>query len=307
MEDRDRFHTARLKRLRNEARMMKVGFLAPTILGLATLWGLPPTLASWKGELERLVRTERAFSAASVSGGIKAAFLQFLADDGILFRPGPVPGKKWMAEQPPSEGELSWRPVFADLSWAGDLGYTTGPYEFRMSQGPRHGHYVTVWKKQPNGAWKFVVDTGIRHPPPGEPIAERWAGGGKAKWPKTDQAKEKSALLEFDEDFASASRNQGAPTAYAAYISSDARVYRNDRSPASGRREVTQLLAGCSGTLTWRPEQADAARSGDLGYTWGKYEMAPGGDSTTPRTGYYLRIWKKQADGAWRVVLDILN
>jgi len=56
---------------------------------------------------------------------------EFLADDGIIFQPGPVNGKKFWGERPARKGLLSWEPVFADVSRAGDLGYTTGPWEFR--------------------------------------------------------------------------------------------------------------------------------------------------------------------------------
>jgi ketosteroid isomerase-like protein len=49
---------------------------------------------------------------------------------------------------------------------------------------------------------------------------------------------------------------------------------------------------------------AETARSADLGYTWGSYEAsaAAGAD---PRGGHYARVWARQADGAWRIVLDL--
>jgi len=63
------------------------------------------------------------------------------------------------------EGQLLWQPVGADISRSGDLGYTWGTYEFRPPDAngnpvTQHGKYVTVWKKQGGGSWKFVVDIG---------------------------------------------------------------------------------------------------------------------------------------------------
>src|SRR3712207_8977944 len=49
-------------------------------------------------------------------------------------------------------GLLTWQPAYADMSRAGDLGYTFGPWEFRpksLEEKPTgHGHFVTVWRRQ---------------------------------------------------------------------------------------------------------------------------------------------------------------
>jgi ketosteroid isomerase-like protein len=284
-------------------RHLRIGRIV--LIGCACL--AVPAFASWKSELKRLVDVERSFSAASQASGAKDAFLQFLAEDGTLFRPGPVPGKKWWAEHPSPAGTLVWRPVFADLSGAGDLGYTTGPFELRSNQGTRNGHYVTVWKKQADNKWKFVVDTGISHPAPDQALEEAWARPGASARKGTETPKEVSALLESDEEFSSDSSEHGTPTAFAAWTVGEARVYRDGRLPAVGRREVSSLLASSRGTLTWTPLKADVAKSGDLGYTWGRFELKTGGDAGKPQSGYYVRIWRRQADGSWKVVLDILN
>src|SRR5438445_12643638 len=84
-------------------------------------------------ELAMLVESERDFAKTSVAKGTREAFLAYLADDAILFRPHPVPGKKWMQDHPAPPGLLTWEPIFADISRSGDLGYTTGPWEFRKN------------------------------------------------------------------------------------------------------------------------------------------------------------------------------
>jgi ketosteroid isomerase-like protein len=53
--------------------------------------------------------------------------------------------------------------------------------------------------------------------------------------------------------------------------------------------------------------QADVAESGDLGYTLGRYEsrrIGPDGQQVR-ETGSYLTVWKRGADGSWKVALDI--
>jgi len=72
--------------------------------------------------LEQVVCSEKEFAKESMAKGVKTAFLDFLAEDAILFRPGPVPGKPWMNEKPAPAITLSWMPCFAGVSLSGDLG-----------------------------------------------------------------------------------------------------------------------------------------------------------------------------------------
>jgi ketosteroid isomerase-like protein len=66
---------------------------------------------------------------------------------------------------------LTWSPVGADISSAGDLGYTYGTYEFHSmdSNGTPHieyGKYTSIWKLQKDGGWKVVLDMGNASPAP---------------------------------------------------------------------------------------------------------------------------------------------
>src|SRR5262249_32122309 len=127
--------------------------------------------------LQEMVKTEQAFSKMAEEKNTRDAFMAFIADDGLLFRPGAVNGKKWMLEHPvpPSDKKplLAWQPSYAGMSLSGDMGFTTGPWEFKAdvkdAKPSGYGHFVTVWKKQPDGSWKFVVDLGISHPQSGGP------------------------------------------------------------------------------------------------------------------------------------------
>jgi ketosteroid isomerase-like protein len=56
--------------------------------------------------------------------------------------------------------------------------------------------------------------------------------------------------------------------------------------------------------LSWVPLKADAARSGDLGYTFGNWKMV---NEDTTYYGNYYTFWKKQGDGKWKWVLDAGN
>src|SRR5690242_21181512 len=85
--------------------------------------------------LQQMVQTEQAFSRMAAEKNTRDAFFAFIADDGLLFRPTAVNGKKWMNEHPVPASDkhplLAWQPAFAGMAAAGDLGFTTGPWEFK--------------------------------------------------------------------------------------------------------------------------------------------------------------------------------
>jgi len=69
------------------------------------------------------------------------------------------------------KNQLVWTPVYADISSAGDLGYTSGTFEFRShDKNGRptvdYGKYTSIWKKQSDGSWKVVLDMGNASPAP---------------------------------------------------------------------------------------------------------------------------------------------
>ena len=86
--------------------------------------------------LQEMVQTEQAFSRMAAEKNTRDAFMAFIADDGLLFRPGRVNGKKWLQDiRPPSDKHpgLAWQPAFAGMAAAGDLGFTTGPWERKQT------------------------------------------------------------------------------------------------------------------------------------------------------------------------------
>lgn len=120
-------------------------------------------------EKEAIKQADIEFSNLSVKEGFHNAFLAYVADDGVLLRPNsyPVKGRKAIEElyskSSDSSFTLTWKPLFADVSSSGDLGYTYGTWEFKTKTGddkPSYGTYTTFWKKDKNEKWKFVLDTG---------------------------------------------------------------------------------------------------------------------------------------------------
>lgn len=110
------------------------------------------------------------FSDYSKAHGFKDAFLEFMADDAVLLRDNsyPMEGAEKIREHfKNNKGgyTLTWTPTFTSISESLDLGYTYGIYELNYKDekgNPKKdgGTYITIWKKQKDGRWKFVLDAG---------------------------------------------------------------------------------------------------------------------------------------------------
>jgi len=119
-----------------------------------------------------MMAADKAFSDMSVAKGAHAAFLAYMDDNVRLYEGDhpPIIGKKaaqdYYAANPDEPGErLEWSPIEADASADGTLGYTRGTwiYTAKAQDGSAvkvMGYYVTEWKRQPDGHYKFVLDIG---------------------------------------------------------------------------------------------------------------------------------------------------
>lgn len=270
-------------------------------------------------ELRSLVETERAFARASEAKGMKEAFLSFAADDGLLFRRTVVNAKElWRKTDPAPTGLLTWRPTFADIARAGDMGYTFGPWEFRTKPTDKdaagHGHFVTVWRKQADGTWKFELDIGISHPAPTgvtTTVVLHPPDQGRGKGSLKSKADAETALKELHDAEAELTQDaaaRGAGEALLSHADEQIRFFRPDAFPLTGKAAVRDALKAKTSIITWRADKTGAARSGDLGYAYGTYELKEKASDAKPsEQGHYVRFWKRQPDGKWRVVLDITN
>lgn len=268
-----------------------------------------------RSALRSMVATERAFSRMSEMKGIRESFTEFIAEDGILFRPTPVLGKKWMQEHPlppaPSRPLLTWQPIFAGISRAGDMGYSTGPWQYKNdikdAKPSAFGNFMTVWKKQPDGKWKFAIDLGTSNPEP-KTAAKLSFGPTSARSPKrVSQALARTSLLDSDREFSRVSSSRGAVEALLSFAATDIRLFRNNKVPFLGRRAAATAMSPLSVEWTWTPTAGDVSISGDLGFSYGIYELREkSGKRSLIEKGNYLRVWKK-VGGAWAVIIDVAD
>ncbi len=119
---------------------------------------------------DTLRQLEADFMKAAAERGADG-YMSYYAEDAVEVPNGAdvIHGKaniaKTMGFLNDKNNRLTWTPVDAGISSSGDLGWTSGTYEFRSVDKDgkptvSHGKYTSIWKKQPDGGWKVVLDMG---------------------------------------------------------------------------------------------------------------------------------------------------
>lgn len=254
-------------------------------------------------DFARMVQTEYDFSAAATRTTQRSAFLEYLSEDSVLFRPGPVNGREAVTAGKGAPGVLHWYPEFAEISNHGDLGLSTGPWIYWGSgKAAAHGHFVTLWRKQANSDWRAELDGGISHGAPATPAARLLpsARDGETAGAAGNSADASAALEQAEREFARLAEELGFVAALTRVALPAARVYREGQEPFVGVEAAVAHLRSGEPLGRWQPEIVRS--SGDFGYAYGP--VAAPGDASKP-VAYYVHAWKL-VDGQWRLLLDLL-
>ena len=97
------------------------------------------------------------------------------------------------------------------------------------------------------------------------------------------------------------------------YFLEDAVVLAPNEPMVAGKEAIRDMLGDMFAmpgfALKWQPTKVDVSRSGDFGYSLGTYELSMNDPKGRPMAdrGKYLTVWKKQADGSWKVAVDMFN
>ena len=126
---------------------------------------------------------------------------------------------------------------------------------------------------------------------------------------KVDQKKEAEALMEANRQWAKAA----SPEAFFSFIRPDALMMAPDIGIAKGHEEMGKVLAGFQALpgfhITWEPQEAYVAGSGDLGYSVDRILVSFDGEDGKKVEIYEkgLSVWKKDDQGDWKMAIDIWN
>ena len=135
-------------------------------------------------------------------------------------------------------------------------------------------------------------------------------GCSSAPAPERDtRAADAAMILKTDAAWAKAAQSKKVDD-WMAFYTDDAVILPPNEPTASTKESVRKLIgemfAMPNVVITWGPTNVEVAKSGDIGYVYGTYQMTWDDAAGKPAAdhGKTLEIWKKQADGNWKCVVD---
>lgn len=134
---------------------------------------VPPAPAALpsSGPVAVFARADLQFAALAGKQGAPSAFEAFAAPDAVTFAGtgelarGPAAIRRWLGED---QSAWSWRPVAGGGTT--DLGFTVGESVITTGgEAPFYGKYLTLWRREPGGAIRYISDGGNARPAPVSP------------------------------------------------------------------------------------------------------------------------------------------
>jgi len=104
------------------------------------------------------IDAERAFVADAQKLGQWTAFRKYAADDAEMYVPQRVNAQEFLKDLKDPPASVFWWPGKSFVSCDGSYAVNTGPWV--RQYGKAVGYFTTVWKRQPDGSWKWIYDGG---------------------------------------------------------------------------------------------------------------------------------------------------
>ncbi len=244
-------------------------------------------------------QAEQAFDAYTHDHGYTHGFLTWSAPDAIDFSPQAGHVHDRLAPRFVANGEkdapskLRWRPYWIEAAGSGDLAWDLGPWTYEGSD--KAGWFFTVWQKQEDGSWRWVLDTGAG------PDALAGIPGSDNILVRADDRKWSSGIVD-DALAANSALDQAlsrdALHAYDAFT--QLTVVASDEAPPATKTEtIASAVKTRPAGLTWTIDGKGTSKDRGFVYTYGHALAADGAFK-----GHYVRVWRHVASG-WRLDVDI--
>ncbi|MBO9565376.1 MAG: hypothetical protein J7621_21545 [Niastella sp.] len=262
---------------------------------ICSLLCLAIALQGYSQSAASLVEAELAFARQSREENTRAAFLANLDSNGVIFNNGRVlNGVKFWQRAPAQGAKLLWTPSMSHTASAGDVGFTTGPYEVRDFIGGKvlgSGQFTSVWKLDGTGKWKLLADLGtsyVNNAFPGQVLTAVGELLIPATQPTSIDQLETSLLQALQAGSASVINR----------IATNGVLNFNGRQPLQAKDSVQQALALLQ-EARFSAFASGISQSNDLGYVYGQVKKGSA-------TANYLRVWGHTARG-WVVLVQVID
>lgn len=261
-------------------------------------------------DLATLIREEKAFAAKAEGTDVPTAFLAYLDSAGVIFNgEGPVNGIAQYGKAPKGGKDLlKWYPIIGHVSQGGDMGFTSGPFQFladRKQAAVGSGYFFSVWKKNAAGQFKVMLDGGVIHSGKATEAFQRdpepESNTAYAYISPIPKVNENSPQPWKAEDAFSVAAGKDADQAYKQFLADEVVLLRSDRPFGKTKANALETLAQQQiQSYQFIRSGQGISKAGDLAYCFGKAK-AMKGDKTVE--GFFTRVWQRQPEG-WKIVAE---
>lgn len=275
--------------------MLKTVLIAVLLASAAPAYAAEPSAA-------QIETAERAFAADGLALGVRDSFLKHMADDAIVFRPGPVNAKALYEKRPSSKTpKLEWWPRKVVIARSGDLGLSVGPWAIN---GKRGGYYATIWRKGPDGQWKWVYDGGAEADATHAPSQDAPAIQGPIAWAGAKSPAAGFEAVRLAEAVLAKTATDDAPKAYRAALSTDAWLLGPEGTEGLTVDALAERIDARPEHMALTLRGGGASTAGDLVWTHGEAGWVD--HQEIIEHAHYMHVWQRRADG-WRLIFETLN
>jgi ketosteroid isomerase-like protein len=284
--------------------MIKAFFVAAicVALGGATAQAEP---IQYPPVVAQIAKVESDFDAYTHDHGQTKGFFTFSAPDAIGFHPQAERiherlGAKLAQDNSEADApsKLRWRAWKVVVSPGEDMAYDMGPWTIDGTD--KAGWFLTIWKKQPDGSWKWVLDTGagtdtVANVP--APFVGDFGAGGVLFPPNPNAT---SDFLARNGALDAALTDKAPKDAYKHLLSEfDGRVAGDAGPPSMQPKAIAAHFALRPVHATWTMDGYGSSANFDMVYAYGHATTSDG-----TFAGHYVRIWRRSAD-VWEIAVDL--
>ena len=250
---------------------------------------------------QKIYETERAFERTVAEKGMNAGFIEFLTADGVLFNPDIQNGRESWQRRPKSPASLTWNPIWIEVSSNGALAYSigNGVYKPKGKDDPTeyYSHYLSIWRREPSGEYRAVLDVGINHDKPASTVTE-WKSPAV-----TGNEKLQNSAGDHSVQFYSAAESAGSSKAYKSHFADDGILLRDGSLPFVGKKAAIAYLDSQKRSIKFAKRKS-FIEAGDLAWVTSGYSItdAPGNEI---EKGNFIQVWKLR-NGKWQIAADVL-
>lgn len=250
---------------------------------------------------QKIYETERAFEKAVAEKGLNAGFIEYLTSDGVLFQPDIVNGREAWQKRAKSPASLTWNPIWIEVSSNGALAYSIGNGVYKPKgkddTTEYYSHYLSIWRREPSGEYRAVLDAGINHEKPPATVTE-WKSPAVS-----GNEKLQNSAGDHSVQFYSAAESAGSSKAYKAYFAEDGILMRDGSLPYIGKKAAIEYLDSQKQSIKFAKRKT-FSEAGDLAWVTSGYSIVDAA-GTEIEKGNFIQVWKLR-NGKWQIAADVL-